>query len=357
MIPIPIPRVDTEKKPEHVGVGLMQGFTKFGDQVGEGAKKLWHKPQEGLQSEGKLGAVKGVGEGLLGLTIGVGKGACDLVGSTLDGVRATPDAVADATMKDRARNKHGVEGEGEGELLESYVEEDDKEPAHLGKGLVSGATGLGRALSSGLTDLAMKPVEGAKEGGALGFAKGLGFGALGFGTKAASGTLDLATNLVKGARNTPDAIGRAVEENGGVAGTAANLQRGVTTTFSAVRTSVTNMAKGEAAGSTEDALEEDPKGKGKGKEDGSSSSSGGVAGAAANLQRGMSGGFSALRSSVSNAASSFQAFTGEGHVLNPEAATAPQPAAEQPAAELETAPQSSSAPQFKGDAMQKQPDC
>merc|ERR1712217_143553 len=128
-----------------------------------------------------------------------------------EGVRHTPDAVADVVDKDRQHNKHGVEGEGSGELLETYV--DEKEPEHLGQGLITGAQGFGKGLLGGIQDLANKPMEGAREGGAAGFAKGAGQGLLGFGTKTASGTLDLATSLLSGAKNTPDAIGRAVEKH------------------------------------------------------------------------------------------------------------------------------------------------
>lgn len=210
-IPVPIPRVDTEKKPEHVGEGFLQGLNKLGDHVGDGAKKFWSKTQEGHQKEGALGAAKGVGSGLLSFANGVNKGACDFLGSTLEGVRHTPDAVADKVKKDREHNKHGVEGEGEGEILESYVD-DEKEPEHLGEGLLRGAQGLGRGFVGGLKDLANKPMEGAKEGGAMGFAKGVGRGALGFGTKTASGTLDFATSMLAGAKNTPDAMERKVKE-------------------------------------------------------------------------------------------------------------------------------------------------
>lgn len=215
-IPIPIPRVDTEKKPDHVGEGLLQGLNKWCDHVGEGAHKLWRKPQEGHQKEGALGAVKGVGEGLVGFGIGIGKGTCDFFGRTLEGVRHTPDAVADKVIKERKYNKHGVEGEGRGELLESYVEEE--EPEHIGTGFIAGVTGLGRGVREGFKDLATKPMEGAKEGGAKGFARGAGQGLLGFGTKTASGTLDFATSLLNGAKNTPDAISKAVKKYKGEEG-------------------------------------------------------------------------------------------------------------------------------------------
>lgn len=211
MIPIPIPRVDTEKKPEHVGVGLLQGLNKFGDHISEGAGRLWRKPQEGHAKEGALGAAKGLGEGVLNLTSSIGKGACDFTVSTLEGIRSTPDAVGNVVQKDRDRNKHGVEGEGDGEILETYIE-DEKEPEHVGTGFMTGATGFAKGIMSGGQDFVNKPMEGAKKDGALGFAKGLGTGTLSFTTKTLSGSLDLVTHTLKGARNTPETFEKAVNQ-------------------------------------------------------------------------------------------------------------------------------------------------
>lgn len=207
-----IPKVDPDKKPEHVGEGLLQGFSKLSGHLGEGAKSLWQKPLEGHAKDGALGAVKGAGEGLFEFTAGTAKGAFGLVGSTIEGIRHTPDAVADKVNPDRKHNKHGVEGDGKGDLLETYIEEAEKDPAHVGTGLVSGFQGLGRAVTSGAKDLVTKPMEGAKEQGAIGFLKGAGQGVLGFGAKTFTGTLDLASSVASGAQNTPDAIGRAVND-------------------------------------------------------------------------------------------------------------------------------------------------
>lgn len=77
---------------------------------------------------------------------------------------------------------------------------------------MKGAQGLGRGIASGLKDLKTKPMEGARDGGALGFAKGVGSGALGFGTKTASGTIDLATSMLAGAKNTPEAVEKKIQE-------------------------------------------------------------------------------------------------------------------------------------------------
>jgi len=191
---------------------LRQGLKKWAGHVGDGAQKLLEKPKEGHAKDGAVGAAKGVVKGVWSFASGVGKGTCDLLGSTIEGVRHTPDLIADKVNPERKHNKHGVEGEGQGDLLESYLGEEDREPEHVGKGLLTGAQGFGRALTSGIKDLTSKPIEGAKEGGALGFAKGAGQGLLGFGTKTLTGTLDMTSNVLSGAKNTPDALERAVKD-------------------------------------------------------------------------------------------------------------------------------------------------
>eukprot|EP00933_Yihiella_yeosuensis_P018125 TRINITY_DN15001_c2_g1_i3.p1 TRINITY_DN15001_c2_g1~~TRINITY_DN15001_c2_g1_i3.p1 ORF type:complete len:282 (-),score=67.62 TRINITY_DN15001_c2_g1_i3:70-915(-) len=201
-------------QPVHVGAGLMQGLSKFGEHVSHGSTRLVRRTREGHETGGTLGAVKGAAVGSVILTSSLGKGACDLLGRTLEGVRHTPDVVADKVVKDRQHKKHGVDGEGEGEILQSYVEEN--EPAHIGEGLITGARGLGRGFVAGLKDLAVKPVEGAKDNGTKGFAQGLGLGALGFVTKASAGTLDFAINLADGAKNTPGKIDSYIKKRQGV---------------------------------------------------------------------------------------------------------------------------------------------
>jgi len=49
------------------------------------------------------------------------------------------------------------------------------------------------SLTSGLAGVALKPIEGAERGGALGFAKGLGVGLVGAVTKPLVGTFDFAS--------------------------------------------------------------------------------------------------------------------------------------------------------------------
>lgn len=213
-IPIPLPSVDTEKEPEHIGVGALQGLNKWGQSNYEGVCSLISKPGEGYKEEGAWGAVKGVGQGTLDLAGGVLGGGLDFVSCTLEGVRNTPDAVADVVQgEERCKTKHGVEDE-EGKILESYVNKNDKEksePQHIGEGLMTGVTAFGMGVFGGAKDLVMKPVESVQqeENVAWGVVKGVGGGLASFTTKTLSGTLDLAQGVVKGVKNTPKAVSEA----------------------------------------------------------------------------------------------------------------------------------------------------
>lgn len=69
-------------------------------------------------------------------------------------------------------------------------------------GLASGANSFIDGIASGVSGLALAPVQGASEGGAVGFFKGLGKGIIGLPTKTAIGILDMANNVSDGLRNS-----------------------------------------------------------------------------------------------------------------------------------------------------------
>lgn len=75
-------------------------------------------------------------------------------------------------------------------------------PKHALYGLTSGANSFMDGIASGVTGLALAPVKGASQEGALGFIKGLGKGIVGLPTKTAIGFFDLANSLSEGVRNT-----------------------------------------------------------------------------------------------------------------------------------------------------------
>lgn len=209
-IPIPIPSCDTEKKPDHVGEGLLQGINKLGDRTWAGMSSLWNKPQEGAREEGALGFVKGVGQGTLDLAGGVAGGTIDLVSKSLEGVRHTPDAIADAVQgSEREHKKHGVDDE-KGGMLDTHIEsEQEKHPEHVGEGLLYGGKALMTGVWDGVCDLGKKPMDGAKEEGAVGFVKGVGSGVGGFLAKTVSGAIDMTQSVGEGLQQTPAAVERA----------------------------------------------------------------------------------------------------------------------------------------------------
>jgi len=183
----------------------------MGQHVSSGIDQLRNKSRSGHEQEGAVGAMKGTGEGLLNVAHGVWKGWYDLKASTYEGLRRTPDTVADHVNSDRHHNKHGVQGEGRGDLLETNLE-GDEEPQHALHGLVRGVTGVGRGVSGGLKAMVERPREAYRENGVEGLPKGLGQGVLGLGTNVASGALDFCISMNLGWKNTPEAIARAFNE-------------------------------------------------------------------------------------------------------------------------------------------------
>lgn len=75
-------------------------------------------------------------------------------------------------------------------------------PKHALYGLTSGANSFVDGIASGVTGLALAPVKGASQEGAVGFFKGLGKGIVGLPTKTAIGFFDLANSVSEGVRNT-----------------------------------------------------------------------------------------------------------------------------------------------------------
>mmetsp|Transcript_155547 Transcript_155547/g.274686 ORF Transcript_155547/g.274686 Transcript_155547/m.274686 type:complete len:404 (-) Transcript_155547:70-1281(-) len=198
---------DMEKKPDHVGEGILQGLHHMGHHVSDGLDTFKTKSHVGHLQEGTIGEIKGAGEGLLSVGLGVWKGWFDFQASTYHGLRRTPDMIADQVNKDRLHNKHGVQDEGKGELLETNL--DEEEPQNVMHGFRRGVTGFTRGVSSGFKALVKRPQEAYKQKGLEGLPMGLGQGILGLGTNVAAGTLDYTTNMSLGWKNTPEAVVRA----------------------------------------------------------------------------------------------------------------------------------------------------
>lgn len=75
-------------------------------------------------------------------------------------------------------------------------------PSHALNGIATGANSFVDGIASGISGLALAPVQGASQGGVFGFIKGVGKGIIGLPTKTAIGVLDMASNVSEGVRNT-----------------------------------------------------------------------------------------------------------------------------------------------------------
>lgn len=79
-------------------------------------------------------------------------------------------------------------------------------PKHALVGFKSGASSFLDLITSGVSGIALAPIEGATNEGTSGFFKGIGKGIVGLPTKAAIGVFDLANNVSEGIRNTTTAF-------------------------------------------------------------------------------------------------------------------------------------------------------
>ncbi|EDP44548.1 hypothetical protein MGL_1030 [Malassezia globosa CBS 7966] len=75
-------------------------------------------------------------------------------------------------------------------------------PKHAFYGIATGANSFLTSVASGIEGLALRPLEGAEDGGASGFMQGLGRGLVGALTKPAAGAFDMASSITEGLRNT-----------------------------------------------------------------------------------------------------------------------------------------------------------
>lgn len=75
-------------------------------------------------------------------------------------------------------------------------------PKHALVGFKSGASSFFDSITSGVSGIALAPIEGASTDGTAGFFRGIGKGIVGLPTKTAIGFFDLASNVSEGIRNT-----------------------------------------------------------------------------------------------------------------------------------------------------------
>ncbi|KHJ44017.1 hypothetical protein D918_05710 [Trichuris suis] len=80
----------------------------------------------------------------------------------------------------------------------------NKRPTDLTSGIARGGTGAIMGVVDGVTGVFVKPIEGAREEGAIGFAKGLGKGLIGMVTRPVSGVVDFASSSLEAVKKATD---------------------------------------------------------------------------------------------------------------------------------------------------------
>ncbi|KAH0527101.1 hypothetical protein TsFJ059_002139 [Trichoderma semiorbis] len=155
--------------------------------ISSGVNDIFYEPYQGLilsdrPEEFGMGIAKGAASFAKKTVFGFSDSFSKFTGSLSKGLAA---ASMDKQFQDRRR-----------------ITRARNRPKHALYGVTAGANSLFTSVASGVGGLALKPLEGAEQEGALGFFKGVGKGVLGLATKPAVGILDMASNVSEGIRNT-----------------------------------------------------------------------------------------------------------------------------------------------------------
>mmetsp|Transcript_122999 Transcript_122999/g.382919 ORF Transcript_122999/g.382919 Transcript_122999/m.382919 type:complete len:445 (+) Transcript_122999:134-1468(+) len=194
--------------PRHLLDGIYQGMSELSGSAWHGMHSAVKQPLRYAAREGVLGAGKGLIVGTFTLTESLADGMLDMASYVVEGVRNTPEALADYVAgEDRLHYRHLIDKQ-EGRMLETYLK---RQPKNLPDGILLGGKALSGGLAGGASSLVMKNAQAINEIYYLRDApkcvgKGLLQGVTGFTTKAASSSLDFAEAVVDGARNTPDYV-------------------------------------------------------------------------------------------------------------------------------------------------------
>ena len=155
--------------------------------ISSGFADIFYEPYQGLIMSDRpedfgLGLARGAGSFFKKSVFGFSDSFSKVTGSFAKGLAA---ATMDKQFQDRRR-----------------ITRARNRPKHAFFGVTAGANSLFTSVASGVGGLALKPLEGAEQEGALGFFKGIGKGVVGLATKPAIGVLDFASNVSEGVRNT-----------------------------------------------------------------------------------------------------------------------------------------------------------
>lgn len=154
--------------------------------VSSGVADMFYEPYQGLVMHGNkelgLGIARGASSFVKKTVFGVSDSMSKVTGSIGKGLAA---ATMDKEFQDRRR-----------------MTRFRNKPKHALYGFATGANSFLTSVASGFEGLALRPLEGAEQGGAGGFLRGMGKGLVGAITKPAVGVFDLASNFTEGVRNT-----------------------------------------------------------------------------------------------------------------------------------------------------------
>ena len=154
--------------------------------VSSGVADIFYEPYQGLVMHGNKE-----------LGLGIARGASSFVKKTVFGVTDSVSKVTGSIGKGLAAATMDQEFQNRRRMSRFR-----NKPKHALYGITTGANSFFTSIASGFEGLALKPLEGAEQGGAGGFLKGVGKGLVGAITKPAVGVFDLASNVTEGVRNT-----------------------------------------------------------------------------------------------------------------------------------------------------------
>ena len=154
--------------------------------VSSGVVDIFYEPYHGLVMHGNrelgYGIARGASNFVKKTVFGVSDSVAKLTGSISKGLAA---ATMDRDFQSRWR-----------------ISRHRNKPKHALYGITVGANSLFTSVASGFEGLALRPLEGAEEGGTVGFVGGIGRGLVGAVTKPAVGVFDMASSITEGLRNT-----------------------------------------------------------------------------------------------------------------------------------------------------------
>ncbi|WFD07777.1 Vacuolar protein sorting-associated protein 13 [Malassezia vespertilionis] len=154
--------------------------------VSSGVADIFYEPYYGLVMHGNrelgFGIARGASNFVKKTVFGVTDSVSKLTGSISKGLTAV---TMDPEYQNRWRMSHFR-----------------NKPRHALYGIASGTNSLFTSVASGIEGLALRPLEGAEDGGTAGFLQGIGRGLVGAVTKPAAGFFDMASSITEGMRNT-----------------------------------------------------------------------------------------------------------------------------------------------------------